>query len=76
MIARALEIKGIKTTLTSWNAKPIELTRPPRATITKLKRGMTLGHPNNSAQQLRNLKSTLNLLSKDTLFKPVYLDEK
>jgi hypothetical protein len=49
---------------------------PPRATITSLKRGMTLGHPNAVDQQRRILFSTLNLLSMDAPLNPVLLQEK
>ncbi|MEE8342061.1 MAG: hypothetical protein V3R52_08200 [Candidatus Neomarinimicrobiota bacterium] len=76
MIARSLELKGIRTTLTSWNAKSIYSVLPPRATITALKRGITLGHPNDIDQQRRILLSTLNLLSQDAPLYPVALKEK
>ncbi len=76
MIARSLEIAGIRTTLTSWNQGSIKSVYPPRSTLTSLKRGMTLGHPNNKEQQIRILKSTLDLLSCDAPIVPVMLKEK
>jgi hypothetical protein len=52
---------GIATTLTSWNPV-IRLAKPPRATLTRLNRGATLGEPHHVAQQLRVLQATLALL--------------
>lgn len=75
LIARSLEIEGVRTTLTSWNAKSINSVLPPRATITFLKRGMTLGHPNAVEQQKRILIATLNLLLQNSPLKPVILQE-
>jgi len=65
LIARALEQEGIATTLTSWNAGIIRGVKPPRATITALQRGMTLGHPHDAEQQKRILLQTLKLLEQD-----------
>jgi hypothetical protein len=75
LLARALEIEGIRTTLTSWNKKTINSILPPRATITGLKKGITLGHPGNKEQQRRILVNTLNLLLKDAPLSPVLLIE-
>jgi len=75
LIARALEEVGIATTLTSWNAGRTRVTKPPRATFTKLKRGSTMGAPGDIAQQKRVLKATLDLLAQDAPQKPVMLDE-
>ena len=55
LVARALELRGIATTLTSWNAGVTRLTMPPRATFTRLARGATLGRPGDAAQQRRVL---------------------
>lgn len=61
-MARALELAGIATTLTSWSAGRTRVVSPPRATITKLSRGATLGAPGDVAQQARVLDATLALL--------------
>lgn len=75
LISRALEMAGIATTLTSWNAGRTRITMPPRATFTKLARGATLGHPHDREQQRRILDATLALLAEDAPIKPVTLDE-
>lgn len=75
LIGRALDIDGIASTLTSWNAGVTRLTAPPRATFTKLKRGATLGAPGDSEQQKRVLRATLELLAHDAPVEPVKLDE-
>lgn len=75
LIARALEEAGIATTLTSWNGGRTRVTKPPRATFTKLSRGATLGAPGNSEQQTRVLKQTLALLAKPAPQQPVQLNE-
>lgn len=76
LIARALELHGIATTLTSWNGGVTRLTMPPRATFTRLARGATLGQPGDTAQQRRILEATLALLAHDAPIDPVQLDEK
>lgn len=76
LIARALELDGIATTLTSWNAGVTRLTMPPRATLTRLARGATLGRPGDAAQQWRVLAATLELLAQDAPLAPVQLDER
>jgi len=48
----------------------------PRATLTYLNRGATLGEPHDSAQQLRVLRATLALLEQDAPLDPIKLDEK
>jgi hypothetical protein len=75
LIARALELAGIATTLTSWNPGLTRRTNPPRATFSKLGRGATLGAPGDAAQQRRVLEATLALLALDAPLDPVYLDE-
>ena len=75
-MARALENEGVRTTLTSWHTGVIRSVLPPRATITKLQRGMTLGHPHDEAQQKRVLIETLKLLEQDAPVDLVRLDEK
>jgi hypothetical protein len=76
LAARALELRGIATTLTSWNAGVTRLTMPPRATFTRLARGATLGRPHDAAQQRRVLEATLALLAHDAPCGPVQLDER
>lgn len=75
LISRALEMAGIATTQTSWNAGRTRVTMPPRATLTQLVRGATVGRPHDLAQQRRILDATLDLLSQDAPQKPVTLDE-
>lgn len=75
LIARALEMNGIATVLTSWNPKRTLPTNPPRATYTKLGRGATLGKPHDIAQQRRVLSATLALLARPAPLAPVMLDE-
>ena len=75
LIARALEMNGIPSTLTSWNAGRTHITMPPRATFTRLKRGASLGKPGDSAQQRRVLDATLALLAQDAPIEPVLLHE-
>jgi len=68
-------MKGIASTLTSWNAGVTRLTGPPRATFTRLPRGSTLGKPGAAEQQRRILERTLALLEQDAPVEPVNLDE-
>lgn len=75
LIARALEMEGIATTLTSWNGGVTRLTAPPRAVFTKLKRGATIGKPHDVAQQRRILEATLDVLAQDAPIDPIYLEE-
>jgi len=74
LLARALEMSGIATTLTSWNPV-IRLAKPPRATLTRLNRGATLGEPHNTAQQRRVLEATLALLSQGAPLEIEHLNE-
>lgn len=76
LVARALELAGVATTLTSWNAGVTRLTMPPRATFTRLARGATLGRPGDSAQQRRVLEATLALLAQAAPITPEQLDER
>ena len=76
LIARALELEGIATTLVSWNAGMTRPTKPPRALFTKTERGATLGAPHNAAQQRQILEMTLSLLAQDAPIDPVRLKGK
>jgi hypothetical protein len=76
LIARALEMEGIATTLTSWSAGMTRPTAPPRATFTRLERGATLGQPGDTAQQRRVLEATLGLLALDAPLEPVRTKER
>ena len=67
---------GIAAALTSWNAGIIRRTAPPRAVITRLPRGSTMGHPHHIQQQQKVLETALALLEKDAPQDPIYLDEK
>lgn len=75
LIARGLELNGVVTTLTSWNTEKIQATLPPRATLTQLPRGATLGNPGDAGQQRRVLAATLALLAREAPLAPVLLDE-
>ncbi len=75
LVARALELQGVATTLTSWNGGVTRLTMPPRATFTRLARGATLGRPGDPAQQRRVLDATLALLAQAAPLDPLQLDE-
>ena len=75
LIARGLEVEGIATVVTTWNAGRARVTAPPRATFTRLARGATLGKPNDHAQQRRVLEATLALLAEEAPLKPVNLAE-
>jgi hypothetical protein len=75
LIARGLEMAGIAATLTSWHAGIIRRTAPPRAVITRLPRGSTMGHPHHIQQQQTVLEAALALLEKDAPQAPTYLDE-
>jgi hypothetical protein len=68
-------MNGIATTLTSWSGL-IRRAAPPRATVTRLNRGSTLGQPDDAAQQRRVLGSTLALLAQDAPVPLLRLDEK
>ena len=70
-----MEIEGIATTLTTWNAGVTRLTALPRATFTSLARGATVGQPHDGAQQRRVLEATLALLAQDAPIEMVRLDE-
>lgn len=50
--------------MTSWGGV-VSLVKPPRATLTRLGRGATLGAPHDHAQQRRVLLATLALLAWD-----------
>lgn len=75
LLARALEMHGIATTQTSWNPGITRLVNPPRATVTRLNRGATLGEPGDAAQQRRVLAATLVLLEEEAPLEIVRLDE-
>lgn len=75
LVARALEMDGIATALTTWNAGVTRLTAPPRGTFTKLARGATVGRPHDAAQQRRVLEATLALLALEAPQGMVRLDE-
>jgi hypothetical protein len=75
LAARALELNGIATTLTTWNAGVTRLTAPPRGTFTRLARGATIGQSHDVAQQRRVLEATLALLAQDAPLEMVRLDE-
>lgn len=75
LIARALELNGIATTITSWNRDRTRILMPPRVAYTPFARGSTIGRPHDAAQQRRVLEATLALLAHDAPVEPVMLDE-
>ncbi len=75
LVARALELNGVATTLTSWNPGLTRLTAPPRAIVTRLAKGATLGKANDAAQQRRVLEATLALLAQQAPLKLLKLAE-
>ena len=75
LIARALELVGIATTLVAWNGGRIRMVAPPRAAITRLPRGTAFGIPHDEAGKRYVFEKTLALLAKDAPLKPVYLDK-
>jgi len=75
LIARALEIRGIATSIISWNPAVTEPIMPPRAVYTRLDRGSVLGRPNSAAQQLRVLRAGIRQLEKDSPTKAIRLNE-
>jgi hypothetical protein len=68
-------MNGIAATVTSWSGL-IRRAAPPRATITRLNRGNTLGMPGDAAQQRRVLEATLALLAQDAPVKLLRLGER
>lgn len=75
LVARALEVNHIATTLTAWDADMATLTAPPRLTATHLPAGCPLGMPGDRTQQLRVLSSTLKLLEVSAPTGVIYLNE-
>jgi hypothetical protein len=65
LIARALEVNGIASTITTNNAELTKLTAPPRATISALSSASLLGNPHDHDQQCQVLETTLALLEKN-----------
>lgn len=75
LIARALEMEGIASVVVAWNGGRIRLVNPPRALITRLKRGLVFGHPGDDEQQRRVLAAALSLLQQDAPLPPQVLEE-
>jgi D-proline reductase (dithiol) PrdB len=65
LIARALEVNGIASAITTNNRELAKLTAPPRATISKLPSGSIIGKPGEPDQQRQLLEATLALLEKN-----------
>jgi D-proline reductase (dithiol) PrdB len=64
LIARALEMNGIATTIATNNNDAITLTAPPRAAVSSLPNRSVLGLPHNPVQQQKTLLAALSLLEK------------
>jgi len=75
LIARALEVNNIATTMTTWDPDMAHLTAPPRLTATHLPEGCPIGMPDDHDQQRRVLQSTLDLLEMNSPTGVVYLNE-
>jgi hypothetical protein len=75
LVARALEVSQIATTLTTWDADMAMLTAPPRLTSSHLPAGSPMGMPGDRAQQLRVLSTTLKLLEINAPTGTIYLNE-
>jgi len=76
LIARALELAGIATVMTSWNVGKTVGVAPPRATMTRLSRGATIGNPGDADQQRRVIAASLALLAQPAPIAPLMLEEK
>jgi len=75
LIARALEVNNIATTMTTWDPDMAHLTAPPRLTATYLPAGCPVGMPGDTAQQRRILRATLDLLEINSPTGVIYLGE-
>jgi len=75
LVARALEVNNIASTLTTWDPDMAYLSAPPRLTATQLPAGSPLGMPHDPEQQRRVLKATLGLLELNSPTGIIYLDE-
>ena len=75
LLSRALQMEGIASVMTSWRFGVVRMNYPPRATMSKLPRGSTLGLPGDSEQQRRVLEATLALFAQDAPITPIMLDE-
>jgi hypothetical protein len=75
LIARALEVNNIAATMTTWDPDMAHMTAPPRLTATYLPAGCPIGMPGDQAQQMRILRSTLDLLEVNSPTDVVYLEE-
>jgi len=75
LVARALEVNNIATTMTTWDPDMALMTAPPRLTSTHLPEGSPVGMPGNTAQQRRILKTTLGLLELNSPTGIIYLEE-
>ncbi len=65
LVARALEVNGIATTMTCWDGDLARQTAPPRGTATTLPSDSPIGLPGRSDQQRKLLETTLALLERD-----------
>ena len=65
LVARALEVNDIATTMTCWDGDLARQTAPPRGTATTLSSDSPVGLPGRKAQQRKLLEATLALLERD-----------
>lgn len=75
LVARALEVNYIATTMTCWDGDQARETAPPRGTATGLPPTTPVGMPGDLDQQRRVLEATLGLLEKDAPTGIIDLDE-
>jgi len=75
LVARALEVNHIATTMTCWNGDMARESAPPRGTATHLPGSSPLGRPGDQEQQRRILDATLDLLEQDAPTGIIDLDE-
>lgn len=69
LVARALEVNGIATTLTSWDAEIIDKIAPPRTYITRNSPDLSMQGSKVLANHQKVLRATLALLSKKSPIK-------
>jgi hypothetical protein len=65
LVARALEVNDIATTITCWDGEMARQTAPPRGTASHLSSDSPIGLPGRKVQQRKLLETTLALLERD-----------
>lgn len=75
LVARALEVNNVATTIASWSEDLSQLTAPPRVMNTGFPSGSTLGLPGDPVFQREVLIKTLSLLERDAPIEINFSDE-